>query len=194
MIEIGKALVSFDVLQKKFCCDLPSCLGACCVHGDAGAPLTIEEAGDLEDYLDEISPYLHGEGLLSIIEQGAFTRDIDGELVTPLINNQECAYTFFEQGIAFCALEKAFKEEAIPFNKPLSCHLYPIRIKEFDDYDAVNYDVWDICNCAREKGDREEVPVYRFVKDAFIRKYGQEWYDQLEYAAKHLDFDKYPGH
>ncbi len=194
MIEIGNSLVSFDVLQQKFCCDLQVCKGACCVHGDAGAPLTIEEAGDLEDYLDELSPYISAEGLLSVIELGAFVRDTDGEIVTPLINNQECAYTAFENGIAFCAIEKAHNELAVPFNKPVSCHLYPIRIKELNDYDAVNYDVWDICNCARDKGQRENLPVYLFVKEALVRKYGGDWFDQLDYAAKNLDFDKFTGH
>lgn len=191
MIEIGKALVSFDVLQKKFCCNLHACKGACCVLGDAGAPLTLEEAGYLEDYLDELSPYISAEGLLSIIELGSFVRDAEGEIVTPLINNKECAFSFFENGIAFCAIEKAFHDQAVPFNKPLSCHLYPIRIKTFDDYDAVNYDIWDICNCARTKGAQEGIPVYQFVKDALIRKYGVDWFDQLDYAAKNLNFEKY---
>jgi len=191
MIEIDKTLVSFDVLQKKFCCNLQACKGACCVLGDAGAPLTIEEAGDLEDYLDELSPYISAEGLLSIMEQGAFVRDSDGEIVTPLINNKECAFAVFEDGIAFCTIEKAFRNGAVPFNKPVSCHLYPIRIKSFDGYDAVNYDTWSICNPARMEGERNGLPVYQFVKEALIRKYGIGWYDQVDYAAKNLDFDKY---
>jgi hypothetical protein len=191
MIEIGNALVSFDVLQKKFCCKLDACKGACCVCGDAGAPLSLEEAGDLEDYLDELSPYISAEGLLAIIEQGAFVQDSDGEIVTPLINNKECAFTVFEDGIAFCTIEKAFHDGAVPFNKPVSCHLYPIRIKSFDKYDAVNYDVWNICNPARAEGVEIGLPVYMFVKDALTRKYGAVWFDQLDYAAKNLDFEKY---
>ncbi|MCX6225688.1 MAG: DUF3109 family protein [Bacteroidia bacterium] len=193
MIEIGKALVSLDVLQKKFCCNLQACKGACCVHGDAGAPLTLEEAGDLEDYADELSPYVSAEGLFSIIEQGAFVRDVDGEIVTPLINNKECAFTVFQDGIASCAIEKAFHDAAVPFHKPVSCHLYPIRIKSFDEFDAVNYDVWDICNPAREEGNRNNQPVYVFVKEALIRKYGVEWFEQLDYAARNLDFGKFDG-
>lgn len=191
MIEIGKALVSFDVLQKKFCCNLDACKGACCVLGDAGAPLSLEEAGDLEDYLDELSPYISAEGLLSIIELGSFVRDSEGEIVTPLINNKECAFTFVENGIAFCAIEKAYRDGAVPFNKPVSCHLYPIRIKSFDEFDAVNYDVWGICHPAREEGNKNDLPVYLFVKEALIRKYGLEWFDQLDYAARNLDFEKY---
>jgi hypothetical protein len=191
MIEIGKALVSFDVLQKKFCCNLRACRGACCVSGDAGAPLTLTEAGDLEDYLDELSPYISAEGLLSIMEQGAFVYDTDGEIVTPLISHKECAFTVFADGIAFCAVEKAFLEGAVPFNKPVSCHLYPVRIKSYDNYEAVNYDIWDICNPAREEGSGTGIPVYQFVKEGLIRKYGPEWYDQLDYAARNLDFEKY---
>lgn len=194
MIEIGKALVSLDVLQKKFCCNLHACKGACCVFGDAGAPLTIEEAGDLEDYLDEMSPYISTEGLFSIIETGAFVHDLDGEIVTPLINNKECAFTAFENGIAFCAIERAYQNGVIPFNKPVSCHLYPIRIKSFDEFDGVNFDVWDICNPALEKGNRNDTPVYQFVKEALIRKYGIEWFEQLDYAARNLDLEKFSGH
>jgi hypothetical protein len=191
MISIDNTLISLDVLQRKFCCNLPACHGACCVLGDAGAPLTIEEAGDLEDYLDELRPYLSTDGLLAIMEYGAFVQDVDGEIVTPLIRKKECAYTSFENGIAFCAIEKAFLAEVVPFNKPVSCHLYPIRIKSYPEYDAVNYDQWDICGPAREEGIRAGVPVYRFVRDALIRKYGQDWFDQLDYAATHLDFSKY---
>lgn len=191
MIEIGKALVSFDVIQKKFCCNLQACKGACCILGDAGAPLTIEEAGDLEDYLDELSPYISAEGLISLIEQGAYVRDIDGDIVTPLINNKECAYALFEDGIAACAIQKAFKDDSIPFNKPVSCHLYPIRIKSFDGFDAVNYDVWTICEPAREQGISLGMPVYQFAKEALIRKFGVDWFEQLDYAAQHLDFGKY---
>jgi hypothetical protein len=191
MIEIGKALVSLDVLRRNFCCNLPSCKGACCVFGDAGAPLTLEEAGDLEDYLDELRPYLSDEGLFSIIEEGAYVRDVDGELVTPLINNRECSYAVFDNGMVFCAIEKAFREAAVPFNKPVSCHLYPIRIKSFDEFDAVNYDLWDICDPAREEGLRNGLPVYQFVKEALVRKYGVEWYEQLDYAARNLDIEKY---
>lgn len=193
MIEIGKALVSLDVLQKNFCCNLHACKGMCCVSGDAGAPLTIEEAGDLEDYLDELGPYMSAEGLLSIMELGAYVRDVDGEIVTPLINNKECAYTLFNGGTAFCAIEKAFREGEVPFNKPVSCHLYPLRIKSFDEFDAVNYDVWDICNPAREESSHNGLPVYLFVKDALVRKYGQDWFDQLDYAARNLDFGKFNG-
>jgi hypothetical protein len=193
MIEIGKALVSLDVLREKFCCDLPACLGSCCVHGDAGAPLTATEAGDLEDFQEKLAPFLSEEGLLAILDLGAFVPDTDGEIVTPLINNRECAYTRFREGVAFCAIEDAWNQQAVPFHKPVSCHLYPIRIKEYEAYDAVNYDVWDICGPARRKGAVEGVPVYLFVREALIRKYGEAWFEQLDYAAKNLDFEKFAG-
>ncbi|MDD4646094.1 MAG: DUF3109 family protein [Bacteroidales bacterium] len=191
MIEIGTALVSLDVLQKKFCCDLPACKGVCCVYGDAGAPMTIEEAGILEDSIDALIPYITMEGRQAIAGQGAWILDVDGEIVTPLIDNKECAYTFFDHGIAFCAIEKACREGAVSFNKPVSCHLYPIRIKSFEKFDAVNYDQWAICDCARREGERTGVPVYLFVKEALIRKYGEEWFEQLDYAARNLDFTQY---
>jgi hypothetical protein len=190
MLEIDRTLISLEVLSRKFCCNLDACKGACCIYGDAGAPLTIEEAGDLEDYIEELRPYLRTEGLMALLEEGMYTRDIDGELVTTLVKGGECAYTVFENGISFCAIERAFVAGDVPFHKPLSCHLYPIRIKAYEEFDAVNFDEWDICQPALPEGERQGMPVYEFVRDALIRKYGQEWYDQLEYAATHLDIDR----
>jgi hypothetical protein len=192
MIEIGKTIVGFDVIRRKFCCNLAACRGVCCVYGDAGAPLSTDESGDLGEHLDEIRPFLSEGGLRAVNELGAFVRDTDGEIVTPLVDGKECAYAIFENGIALCAIERAHRDHAIPFNKPLSCHLYPIRIKAFEEFDAVNYDVWDICNPARKEGEEKGIPVYRFVREALIRKYGEEWYEQLDYAARNLDPDKYP--
>jgi hypothetical protein len=194
MIEIGRALVNFDVVRKKFRCNIHSCKGVCCIHGDAGAPLTVEESGYLEDFIDDLKPYLSKEGFISIKEQGTYVLDIDGEIVTPLIKGNECSYTVFENGIASCAIEKAFHDGAVPFNKPVSCHLYPIRIKEYKEFDAVNYDIWEICSSAREEGIQCDLPVYLFAKEGLIRKYGIEWFEQLDYAAKNLDFDKLSGY
>jgi hypothetical protein len=191
MLEIGRTLISFEVIRKNFCCNLPACKGSCCVYGDAGAPLTIEETGYLDDYLDDLRPYLSEDGILALLEQGMYVRDLEDELVTPLIRKGECAYTVFESGISYCAIERAFKAGDVPFNKPVSCHLYPIRITSYDQFDALNYEEWEICATAREEGDRKNLPVYRFAKDALIRKYGKEWFEQLDYAAHNLDFDKY---
>ncbi|MFA7410323.1 MAG: DUF3109 family protein, partial [Bacteroidales bacterium] len=129
MLEIDQTLISFEVLRKQFCCDLKACKGACCVYGDSGAPLTVDETGLLDDHLDDLRPYMRQEGLEAVLEQGLYVTDTDGELVTPLVNGGECAYVVFEDGVALCAIEKAWQDKAIPFRKPVSCHLYPIRIK-----------------------------------------------------------------
>ncbi len=190
MLEIGKTLISLDVITKKFCCDLISCLGSCCVHGDSGAPLNGKEKGFLEQAYPEIKPYLRPEGISAIEEQGLHVLDDDHDTVTPLINQGECAYVIFENGVSFCGIEKAYREDKISWIKPLSCHLYPIRIREYKHYDALNYDEWDICRPALKKGKGLGLPVYLFVKDALIRAYGEDWFEQLDYAAKNLDFDK----
>ena len=187
MLEIGRTLISFEVITRKFCCDLPACWGSCCVYGDSGAPLTVEETGYLDDYIDELRPFLSTEGLMALLREGMYSTDEEGELVTTLIRGGECAYTVFENGIAFCGIEKAWEAGAIPFRKPVSCHLYPIRIKAYEQFDAVNFNEWDICRPALTEGQRQGLPVYLFVKDALIRKYGQDWFDQLDYAANHLD-------
>ena len=187
MLEIGKTLISLDLITKKFCCDLPACLGGCCVYGDSGAPLTTEETGILEEVYPEVRPYLRAEGIKAIEEQGLYVVDSDQDTVTPLINQGECAFVIFQNGIALCGIEKAWRAGKIGWMKPLSCHLYPVRIKEYRRYDAVNYETWDICEPAVRNGGALGLPVYQFVKDALIRKYGSDWYEQLDYAAKHLE-------
>lgn len=189
MLEIDKTLISLDVISKRFCCDLASCLGACCVHGDSGAPLKQEELAHLEAVFPEVKPYLRAEGLAAIEEQGLHVVDTDGDRVTPLINQGECAYVVFENGLALCGIEMAFRDGKTNWMKPLSCHLYPIRIKEYKQYDAVNYDEWDICRPALKKGEKLGLPVYLFAREALIRAYGQDWFDQLDYAAKNLDLE-----
>lgn len=190
MLEIGKTLISLDVLKKRFCCDLSACHGACCVHGDSGAPLTVEETKIIEEVYPKVKGYMREEGISAISEQGLSVVDSEGDTVTPLINDGECAFVVFENDISLCAIELAKKDGLISWVKPLSCHLYPIRIKSYKHYDAVNYDRWDICSPAIKKGIGLGLPVYVFVKDALIRAYGQEWYDQLDYAAKNLDLDQ----
>lgn len=190
MLEIGKTLISLDVLQKKFCCNLPACSGACCVHGDSGAPLRPEETVIIEKVYPLVSGFMREEGKKAVSEQGISVVDSDGDTVTPLINKGECAFAVFDQGLTLCAIELAFKEGLIDWLKPLSCHLYPIRIKVYKHYDAINFDTWDICDPAVIKGESIGLPVYVFVKDALIRAYGQDWFDQLDYAGKNLDLDK----
>ncbi len=191
MIQIDRTLVSIDVLKENFKCDLVKCKGACCVHGDSGAPLENHEPDLLKVILPDIKPYLRDEGIKAIEVQGAFVIDQENEYVTPLIDNNECAYAVFDKGVAKCAIELAFIDKKIDFQKPLSCCLYPVRIKKYKNFDAVNYDKWSICDPARELGNKSDIPVFVFVKDALIRKFGKDWYNQLlKVAGKLLKEEK----
>ncbi|HDP76552.1 MAG TPA: DUF3109 family protein [Bacteroidales bacterium] len=190
MIEIDGKVISSKIFENKFCCDLPRCLGKCCVYGDSGAPLTPDEALYLEQIIDKVRPYMTNEGIATIQEQGIALTDSDGDLVTPLIDGKECAFTVFENGIATCAIEKAWNDGKIDFQKPLSCHLYPIRVKEYSNFTAINYHQWEVCTPARELGKQINLPVYKFLKDALIRAYGKEFYCQLEEAAELLSLRK----
>lgn len=184
MVLIGETLVSLDLFEKKFKCDLSVCKGMCCVEGVAGAPLEVEETKILKKIYPLIYPYLKEKNISAIEEQGLYVTDSDGEWVTPLISGEECAYAIFEDGIAKCAIEKAYFEGLISFRKPISCHLYPIRIKKIDKLEALNYHEWDVCKPAFELGEKEGIPVYRFLKDVLIRKYGEKWYRELEETAE----------
>ncbi len=180
MIKLDKTIVSDDIRDVFFCCDLDKCKGACCVDGDAGAPLEEEEISLLEDYIDEIKPFMTPEGIIEIASIGVFDYDPDGKFVTPLIKGCECAFVYFENGIVRCAIEKAFQEKKIPFPKPLSCHLYPIRLSELKDgTEAVNYHKWSICRKALDNGKKLNLPLYLFLKDPLIRKFGRAWYNKL---------------
>ena len=186
MIQIDRTIVSVDIIKENFKCDLVKCKGACCVHGDSGAPLENHELNLLERILPRIKPYLRDEGVRAIEDQGAYVIDQENEYVTPLIDNKECAYAVFENGIAKCAIEIAYVDKKTDFQKPLSCCLYPVRIRRYNNFDAVNYDKWSICEPARELGNKMAVPVYVFVKDALVRKYGKDWYDQLLKVANRM--------
>jgi len=187
MIQIGDTILSFDIFECHFLCDLSACKGACCYEGDSGAPLTNEEAIEIETHYPVFEKYLSKEFVAEIEKTGISVIDNDGELVTPLFNNRECVFTFTDQeGITKCAIEKAFLKGEIPFRKPVSCHLFPIRIKEYDDFDAVNYQQIPICKPGRACGQKNKLPLYQFLKEPLIRKYGEEWYKELEIAAAYL--------
>ncbi len=186
MIEIGKTIVSRDLLDKKFVCDLKKCKGICCVEGDSGAPIEKEEIQKLEKDIEKIFPYLREEGRKVIEEQGVYVIDWDSEYVTPLINNKECAYAVFENDIAACGIEKAYLAGATTFRKPISCFLYPVRVKKFNKFDAVNYDRWDICKPAIENGNNLDVPVYQFLEQPLKQKFGENWYEQLSLVDREL--------
>lgn len=195
MIEVDKKLLSRDIFEKQFVCDLNACKGACCVKGDAGAPLEKEELKQLEKAYPKVKPYMRKEGIEAVEKQGKHTVDsFDGEHVTPLVNNAECAYVYFdENNKALCAIEKAWKEGKTDFRKPVSCHLYPIRIQKYRDFEAVNYDRWDICDPACSLGSKLRVPVYKFTQEALIRKYGKEWFAKLEKIDEAMKKEKENG-
>ncbi|MBI9067367.1 MAG: DUF3109 family protein [Salinivirgaceae bacterium] len=187
MLQIENTIVSFDVLELKFVCELGACKGACCVEGDSGAPLEEEETKQIEDVYETVKKYMTPMGIKTVEKKGKWIIDSDGDKVTPLNNNKECVYTYKDKsGIVFCAIEKAFLNKEINFHKPLSCHLYPIRITKYKDFDAVNYERNKLCIPARVNGERLGVPIYKFVKAPLIRKYGAEWYEQLEIAVEEL--------
>lgn len=187
MIQIEDALISFDIFEKNFCCDLAVCKGKCCIEGDSGAPLEEDEPEKISREYEQIKAYMKPEGICAVEEQGWAVTDRDGDLVTPLIAGRECAYAIDENGACWCAIEKAWTEGKCSFRKPQSCHLYPIRISRYGDFEALNYNKWDVCACARIKGEQEGIPLYRFLKEALIARYGEEWYEQLEYAAKEIE-------
>jgi hypothetical protein len=180
MIIIQETIISDDVFDQEFVCNLDACKGACCVEGDEGAYLDKEETKILKKIFPKIKNYLTKEGIKAIEQQGYFVENAEGELKTPLINGGPCAYITFEKGIALCGIEKAHRDGKIKWKKPISCHLYPIRITRIGDHDALNYDRWKICKPACKLGKELHVPVFRFVKDAIIRKYGKEYYGAME--------------
>ena len=180
VIAIENTLISDELLERKFVCDLSACKGACCVEGESGAPLELEEIAILEDELDKIKPFLRPEGLKAIEKHGVFTLDSDGDFVTTLVAGAECAFaTFDKNGVAKCGIEEANKAGATSFKKPVSCHLYPARLSEFKNYIGDNYHEWPICDAACELGAQLKVPVYVFLKEALTRRFGAEWYEQL---------------
>ena len=187
MLKIDHTIISLDLLDQKFVCNVSKCKGACCRYGDSGAPLEGGEGEKIKKNFKKIKSFLRKEGILAIEAQGVFIKDDDGDLVTPLIDGKECAYTYMEDGIYRCGIEKAWLQKKIKFRKPLSCHLFPVRIKKYPEFEAVNYEKWAICQPARVLGHRENIPVYKFLKDALVRAYGKKWYRKLEKAASLLD-------
>jgi len=185
MIQIDDKLISEDLFSEEFVCNLAKCKGICCVEGDAGAPLDKDETKILDEIYPKIKSYLRPEGIQAIEEQGTYTLDFEGDLVTPLVNNAECAYVIFdEKGYTKCAIEKAYEDGVINWQKPISCHLYPIRITEYSNFSAINYHEWDICSDACTLGKELGVKVYQFLKKPLIRKYGEDFYQTLSETAE----------
>ncbi|MDR0895842.1 MAG: DUF3109 family protein [Prevotellaceae bacterium] len=187
MVQIGDVVVGFDVLRAKFLCNLNCCKGACCIEGDAGAPVDLEEVSMLEEVLPVIWEELSPEARAVIERQGVVYTDVEGELVTSIVHHKECVFAAYdEQGCCYCTIEKAYRAGKTRFYKPISCHLYPIRVKDFGTIKGVNYDRWSICKAAVLLGEKENLPVYQFLKEPLIRKFGEAWYRELEIAAKEL--------
>jgi hypothetical protein len=183
MIQIDETIISQDILSKKFACDVTKCKGACCVQGDSGAPLEEEETKIIKSILPVITPFMRQEGIEAVEKQGVFIIDSDGDMVTPLVNGQECCFAIFKDGIALCSFEIAFRANLSSFKKPLSCHLYPVRITKYKGFDAVNYHEWDICNPALTAGENSDILLTDFLKEPLSRKYGSEWYKKLIFFA-----------
>ena len=185
MFQLGKTIVSEDIIKNDFLCNLSACKGACCVDGDAGAPLEKTEVAILQDIYPKVKPFLRKEGINAIKAQGTSVETVYGELETPLINGADCAYVIFDDNnVALCAIEEAYNQGEITWKKPLSCHLYPIRVKDYTEFSAVNYHKWDICDDACALGKELQIPIYKFVKEALIRKFGEDWYAELEKVAQ----------
>ncbi|WP_291908185.1 DUF3109 family protein [Chitinophaga sp. CB10] len=185
MIIIDDKYISDEVIEEQFVCNLSACKGACCVAGDCGAPLDKTEVKTLKKIYPKIKSYLRPEGIREIEHTGTNTVDKEYGYVTPIINGGICAYASIdEHGHVGCAIEKAYNDGVVDWKKPISCHLYPIRVTKYESFEAVNYDRWDICKPACKNGKALQVPVYRFLKDALIRKYGTEFYEVLDNIAQ----------
>lgn len=185
MFVIQNTLVSLDLIERFFVCDINICKGQCCIDGDAGAPLSLEEKENIDSHIDEIIPLLTPGGKSAIEQSGTAYYDVEGELVTTLIEGCNCAFcTFSDSGVCLCALEKGFREGKLPQLKPSSCHLYPIRLKQVGDMTALNLHRWKICRSAEKNGRDLGIRAYEFLKEPLIRKFGKEWYDELDATAK----------
>jgi hypothetical protein len=187
MLHIDDTIISLELLDESFVCDLEICKGNCCIEGDDGAPLENSEVQILENILPVIWDDLTEKSKEVIRIQGVSYIDDDGEPVTSIVNGAECVFTYTDDsGICKCAIEKAYRAGKTDFYKPISCHLYPVRLQHYTDYTAVNYHRWNVCSCARKLGGKLGIPVYKFLKEPLIRKFGAEWFDQLEIADAEL--------
>ena len=187
ILQIGDVLISSDILTEQFCCDLDACHGACCIEGDAGAPVTLDEVAAIEEAVETVWPELSAQAQAVIDRQGVAYTDEEGDLVTSIVNGRDCVFTCYEKGCCFCALEKAYREGCSSFCKPISCALYPIREKTCSDGTVgLNYHRWHVCREAVKRGQQLQLPLYRFLREPLVRRFGQEWYDELCDVASQL--------
>lgn len=189
IIEIDDILVSSDIFTEEFCCDLDACNGICCVEGDAGAPVTLDEIGGIEDALDTVWDDMSASAQAVVDKQGVAYTDRDGDLVTSIVGGKDCVFTCYEGDCCLCALERAYRSGKTGFCKPISCALYPIREKRLGNgMIALNYNRWDVCRDAVKKGRELHLPVYKFLKEPLIRRFGAEFYEKLCEAGKQISF------
>lgn len=188
MLQIDDTIISLDLLDEYFVCNLAACKGECCIEGDAGAPLEDHEIEKIQEILPLIWDDLTEQSKELINLQGISYIDEEDESVTSIVNGRECVFTYFdESGTCKCAIEKAFREGKTDFPKPISCHLYPVRVQKYKNFRAVNYHRWKICNCAIDLGGKMKVPLYQFLKEPLQRKFGHDWYEQLTIAAQEIN-------
>ena len=184
MFLIQNTLVSLDVIEKEFCCDLDSCRGCCCIEGDAGAPLTKEEEDKINEILPVLLPEMTKEAKEVVETQVIAYNDPSDERVTSIVNDKDCIFARTDhKGWCYCLIEKAYNAGKIDFKKPISCHLYPVRLTKVGDLTGLEYHRWDICHCARQLGKKQHIKIYQFLREPLIRRFGQAWYDELELTA-----------
>ena len=187
ILEVSNILVSSDIITEQFCCDLDKCHGICCVEGDAGAPVTLDEIAGIEDSLDTVWGDMSASAQAVVDKQGVAYTDREGDLVTSIVGGKDCVFTCYENGCYLCALERTYRQGKTSFIKPISCALYPIREKRINsDIVALNYNRWDVCRDAVKKGQELGLPVYRFLEGPLVRRFGKEWYDELCAVAEEL--------
>lgn len=191
MFQIKDTIVASDVIEESFICDLSVCKGECCVEGDSGAPLENEEVKIIEDLLPQVWDDLSPEAQNIIKQQGVAYKDDDGEMVTSIVNGKDCVFTYYdEQNVCKCAIEKAYREGRVDFYKPISCHLYPIRLQKYKSFTAVNYHRWRICKAAVLLGKKEGLKIYQFLKEPLVRRFGEDWYNELALVAEEYNKSK----
>lgn len=187
ILQVGDVLISSDLLTEHFCCDLEKCKGICCVEGDAGAPVTLDEIGEIESCLDIVWPEMSASAQAVVDKQGVAYTDREGDLVTSIVGGKDCVFTCHEDGCCLCTLEKAYRAGKTSFCKPISCSLYPIREKRFNGgLVGLNYNRWEVCRDAVKKGNELQLPLYQFLREPLTRRFGQAWYDELCEVAEAL--------
>lgn len=192
MIQIDDTIISLDIIEEYFLCDISACKGSCCIEGESGAPVEEAEIAEIENVLPAIWDDLSPASQKVIKRQGVVYLDADGEYVTSLVNGEDCVFTYYdENGVCKCAIEKAFREGKTQFYKPVSCHLYPVRVARYKEFRAVNYHRWSVCKPARQEGRKAGLPIYQFLREPLIRKFGQEWYDALCQVADEYKENKF---